>query len=131
MGWSCWFVQLYRMCLTCKSNCNLFEHTRKYVNLFCGLFLSGISEITSVVSAAQEYNAKSQGWIILPLHSTLSLEEQDKVRIISGSYYQAGLLSRPIIHPWWARRYKIMSLKTRFHYPNFLLKWHPELTDRS
>lgn len=43
------------------------------------IFMSGISEITSVVSAAQEYNAKSQGWIILPLHSTLSLEEQDKV----------------------------------------------------
>ncbi|KAI5696511.1 hypothetical protein M8J75_013854 [Diaphorina citri] len=38
-----------------------------------------ISEISSIVRAAQEYNEKSQGWIVLPLHSTLSLEEQDRV----------------------------------------------------
>uniref|UniRef100_A0A8D9DVY2 Probable ATP-dependent RNA helicase DHX34 n=1 Tax=Cacopsylla melanoneura TaxID=428564 RepID=A0A8D9DVY2_9HEMI len=43
------------------------------------VFMSGISEISSVVRAAQEYNEKVGGWIILSLHSTLSLEEQDKV----------------------------------------------------
>ncbi|KAL1454020.1 hypothetical protein WDU94_010315, partial [Cyamophila willieti] len=43
------------------------------------IFMSGISEISSVVRAAQEYNEKVGGWIVLPLHSTLSLEEQDRV----------------------------------------------------
>lgn len=44
------------------------------------IFLSGISEITAVVDAAKEYSAKKNNWIILPLHSTLSIAEQDKVR---------------------------------------------------
>ncbi|KAG8247631.1 DEAH (Asp-Glu-Ala-His) box polypeptide 34 [Homalodisca vitripennis] len=43
------------------------------------IFLSGMSEITAVVDAAKQYNEKTQGWIILPLHSTLSIADQDKV----------------------------------------------------
>lgn len=43
------------------------------------MFLSGIKEITSVLEAAQQYNEKSNRWCILPLHSSLSLLEQDKV----------------------------------------------------
>ncbi|XP_018399875.1 PREDICTED: probable ATP-dependent RNA helicase DHX34 [Cyphomyrmex costatus] len=43
------------------------------------IFLSGISEITAVVDAAKEYSIKKNNWIILPLHSTLSIIEQDKV----------------------------------------------------
>ncbi|XP_034943062.1 probable ATP-dependent RNA helicase DHX34 [Chelonus insularis] len=43
------------------------------------IFLSGMSEITAVVDAAKEYAKKKNNWIILPLHSTLSIAEQDKV----------------------------------------------------
>ncbi|XP_001604407.2 probable ATP-dependent RNA helicase DHX34 isoform X1 [Nasonia vitripennis] len=43
------------------------------------IFLSGISEITAVVEAAKEYSQKENNWIVLPLHSTLSIADQDKV----------------------------------------------------
>ena len=45
------------------------------------MFLSGMSEITAVVNAAKEYAQQSRRWIILPLHSSLSVEEQDKVEL--------------------------------------------------
>ena len=40
-----------------------------------------MSEITTVVDAANAYNEKAKKWIILPLHSSLSIAEQDKVII--------------------------------------------------
>ena len=40
-----------------------------------------MSEISAVVDAAEEYAQQTQRWIILPLHSALSIEEQDKVGI--------------------------------------------------
>lgn len=43
------------------------------------IFLSGMSEITAVVDAAKEYSKKDNNWIVIPLHSTLSIAEQDKV----------------------------------------------------
>ena len=44
------------------------------------IFLSGITEITRVVEAARQYSEiNNNSWIVLPLHSTLSLSEQDKV----------------------------------------------------
>ncbi|XP_015596347.1 probable ATP-dependent RNA helicase DHX34 isoform X2 [Cephus cinctus] len=55
---------------------------QKYTNDEKGdllIFLSGMSEITSVVDAAKEYSRKKKNWIILPLHSSLSIAEQDKV----------------------------------------------------
>lgn len=45
------------------------------------MFLSGMSEISAVVSASKEYAQQSRRWIILPLHSSLSVEEQDKVEL--------------------------------------------------
>ena len=44
------------------------------------IFLSGMAEIQGVMDAAQSYAQENQRWIVLPLHSALSLEEQDKVR---------------------------------------------------
>jgi HrpA-like RNA helicase len=44
------------------------------------IFLSGMSEISAVVDAAKCYSQQTQGWRVLPLHSTLSLADQDKVR---------------------------------------------------
>lgn len=43
------------------------------------MFLSGLTEIMTVVDAARQYSSKTNKWIILPLHSALSIEEQDKV----------------------------------------------------
>uniref|UniRef100_A0A8B9GA92 DExH-box helicase 34 n=1 Tax=Amazona collaria TaxID=241587 RepID=A0A8B9GA92_9PSIT len=43
------------------------------------VFLSGVAEIGAVLEAAQTYAACTQRWIVLPLHSTLSVAEQDKV----------------------------------------------------
>ena len=46
------------------------------------IFMSGMSEIEAIVEAANEYAQKTKRWIILPLHSSLSIEDQDKVKII-------------------------------------------------
>ncbi|MEE6513533.1 hypothetical protein FKM82_021255 [Ascaphus truei] len=43
------------------------------------IFLSGVMEITTVQEAAQVYASHTQRWIVLPLHSTLSIADQDKV----------------------------------------------------
>lgn len=43
------------------------------------IFMSGLTEITTVVDAATEYAEKNKNWIILPLHSSLSIADQDKV----------------------------------------------------
>uniref|UniRef100_A0A8D0GZI9 DExH-box helicase 34 n=1 Tax=Sphenodon punctatus TaxID=8508 RepID=A0A8D0GZI9_SPHPU len=43
------------------------------------IFLSGAAEIGAVLEAAQVYAARTQRWVALPLHSTLSVAEQDKV----------------------------------------------------
>ncbi|XP_053124402.1 probable ATP-dependent RNA helicase DHX34 isoform X2 [Hemicordylus capensis] len=43
------------------------------------VFLSGVAEIGAVVEAAQTYASHTQRWVVLPLHSTLSVAEQDKV----------------------------------------------------
>ena len=49
------------------------------------MFLSGMSEISAIVDAAKEYAQRTRRWIILPLHSSLSVEEQDKVQCFSFS----------------------------------------------
>lgn len=43
------------------------------------VFLNGFSEISTLADAVTEYSQYKNNWIVLPLHSTLSLEEQDKV----------------------------------------------------
>ena len=65
------------------------------------MFLSGMSEISAVVNAAKEYAQQSRRWIILPLHSSLSVEEQDKVElfmclILPRSRYLAACISTPV-----------------------------------
>lgn len=47
------------------------------------LFLSGVAEISNIQEACQVYATHTRRWIVLPLHSTLSLAQQDKV----GSEY--------------------------------------------
>ncbi|KAG8143753.1 hypothetical protein E2320_000932 [Naja naja] len=43
------------------------------------IFLSGVAEIGAVMEAVQSYAAFTKRWVVLPLHSTLSVAEQDKV----------------------------------------------------
>ena len=43
------------------------------------MFLSGLTEIMAVVEAVQAYAEQTKRWIVLPLHSALSVSEQDKV----------------------------------------------------
>lgn len=42
------------------------------------LFLSGVAEISTIQEACQIYATHTRRWIVLPLHSTLSLAQQDK-----------------------------------------------------
>lgn len=43
------------------------------------LFLSGMAEISTIQEACQVYATHTRRWIVLPLHSTLSIAQQDKV----------------------------------------------------
>nr|XP_057936337.1 probable ATP-dependent RNA helicase DHX34 [Doryrhamphus excisus] len=43
------------------------------------VFLSGVAEIGTIQEACQVYATHTRRWIVLPLHSTLSLAQQDKV----------------------------------------------------
>ncbi|XP_044764226.1 probable ATP-dependent RNA helicase DHX34 [Coccinella septempunctata] len=43
------------------------------------IFLNGFNEISKLADAVLEYSEHKKNWIVLPLHSTLSLEDQDKV----------------------------------------------------
>ena len=58
------------------------------------IFLSGMSEIATVVDAAKQYAQRTRRWIVLPLHSSLSVEEQDKVEYYLKCYYAFALSSR-------------------------------------
>ena len=44
------------------------------------LFLSGVAEISTIQEACQIYATHTCRWIVLPLHSTLSLAQQDKAQ---------------------------------------------------
>lgn len=44
------------------------------------IFLSGVAEISTIQEACQIYATHTRRWIVLPLHSTLSLTQQDKAR---------------------------------------------------
>ncbi|XP_041367761.1 probable ATP-dependent RNA helicase DHX34 [Gigantopelta aegis] len=43
------------------------------------VFLSGMSDIMTVIEAVRVYALQTKGWIVLPLHSALSIQEQDQV----------------------------------------------------
>lgn len=51
------------------------------------MFLSGVNEISAVVEAAKMYAEVTNRWIVLPLHSMLSIDDQDKVESIFQSAY--------------------------------------------
>ena len=58
------------------------------------IFLSGMSEISLLMDEAKTYAMQTRGWIVLPLHSALSIEEQDRVRQQQHYVYTLLLLIR-------------------------------------
>lgn len=58
--------------------------------------MSGLTEITTVVDAATEYAEKNKNWIILPLHSSLSIADQDKVFDYAPDGYRKCIVSTNI-----------------------------------
>ncbi|XP_012688217.1 probable ATP-dependent RNA helicase DHX34 isoform X2 [Clupea harengus] len=60
------------------------------------LFLSGVAEISTVLEACQAYATHTQRWIVLALHSTLSLAQQDKVFDISPTGVRKCIISTNI-----------------------------------
>ncbi|XP_073497531.1 probable ATP-dependent RNA helicase DHX34 [Phyllobates terribilis] len=60
------------------------------------IFLSGVTEISSVQEAVQVYATHTQRWIVLPLHSTLSIAEQDKVFDLSPPGVRKCIISTNI-----------------------------------
>lgn len=43
------------------------------------VFLAGMEDISTVAEHLREHAQRSRRWLVLPLHSALSVEEQDKV----------------------------------------------------
>ncbi|CAI4228026.1 unnamed protein product [Auanema sp. JU1783] len=60
------------------------------------IFLNGVSEMTTVAESLKTYAEISKGWIILLLHSTLSVEEQDKVFDVAPPGIRKCILSTNI-----------------------------------
>ena len=60
------------------------------------VFLSGLSEINSVSELLKQYAQQTHKWIILHLHSTLSIAEQDKVFDIAPEGVRKCILSTNI-----------------------------------
>ena len=59
------------------------------------VFLSGMSDIQRIFEAAKEYGNETKRWIILQLHSSLGMDEQDKVTLFSVFvfFYSISILS--------------------------------------
>lgn len=60
------------------------------------VFLNGYSEISYLAEAVKEYSEEKKNWIVLMLHSSLSLEEQDKVFDISPDGCRKCIISTNI-----------------------------------
>lgn len=61
------------------------------------IFVSGMFEIERLVEAINEYSeSKNGGWIVLPLHSSLSAAEQDKVFDYAPEGYRKCIISTNI-----------------------------------
>lgn len=60
------------------------------------IFLSGMAEISTVAEAARKYADETRKWIILCLHSTLSVDDQDKAFDIAPEGTRKCILSTNI-----------------------------------
>ena len=71
------FMCLVFMCLAINVFC-LFQYPATERGDLL-IFVSGMKEISMLLEKAKEYAQLTKRWIILPLHSALSIEEQDRV----------------------------------------------------
>lgn len=60
------------------------------------VFLSGMAEISAVLEPAQTYASHTQRWVVLPLHSALSVADQDKVFDVAPPGVRKCILSTNI-----------------------------------
>ncbi len=60
------------------------------------MFLSGMNEIAIVMEAAKEYAMQTRAWVVLPLHSALSIEEQDRVFDVAPNGVRKCIISTNI-----------------------------------
>uniref|UniRef100_A0A915K0Z1 ATP-dependent RNA helicase DHX34 n=1 Tax=Romanomermis culicivorax TaxID=13658 RepID=A0A915K0Z1_ROMCU len=60
------------------------------------MFLSGITEMTTVAEVLKEYADHTKRWLILLLHSTLSIQEQDRVFDVAPEGVRKCILSTNI-----------------------------------
>ncbi|XP_010375703.1 probable ATP-dependent RNA helicase DHX34 isoform X2 [Rhinopithecus roxellana] len=60
------------------------------------VFLSGMADISTVLEAAQTYASHTQRWVVLPLHSALSVADQDKVFDVAPPGVRKCILSTNI-----------------------------------
>ncbi|KAM9039840.1 putative ATP-dependent RNA helicase DHX34 isoform 1-T4 [Sarcophilus harrisii] len=60
------------------------------------VFLSGMAEIGAVLEAFQPYAAHTKRWVVLPLHSALSITDQDKVFDVAPPGVRKCILSTNI-----------------------------------
>lgn len=60
------------------------------------VFLSGMAEISAVLEPAQAYASHTQRWVVLPLHSALSVADQDKVFDVAPPGVRKCILSTNI-----------------------------------
>ena len=71
------------LCLDGYNNTkSIFLFSRQYPTTERGdllVFLSGMSDIMTVIEAVRVYAQQTKGWIVQSLHSALSIQEQDQV----------------------------------------------------
>ncbi|KAK9901707.1 hypothetical protein WJX75_009557 [Coccomyxa subellipsoidea] len=60
------------------------------------VFLAGMDDISTVAEHLREHAERSRRWLVLPLHSALSMEEQDKVFDIAPEGMRKVILSTNI-----------------------------------
>lgn len=60
------------------------------------VFLSGMSDIQTLNEAAREYAHETRRWIVLPLHSTLSMDDQERVFDVAPEGVRKCILSTNI-----------------------------------
>ncbi|XP_074075275.1 putative ATP-dependent RNA helicase DHX34 [Macrotis lagotis] len=60
------------------------------------VFLSGMAEISTVLEVFQPYAAHTKRWVVLPLHSALSITDQDKVFDVAPPGVRKCILSTNI-----------------------------------
>ena len=74
------------------------------------IFLSGLNEITTVADVAREYAQENQRWIVLPLHSSMSIAEQDKVFDYPPEGVRKCIISTNVSFPSFCPRYICYAL---------------------